>query len=367
MADIVVEKHYFAGNNTSQGFYNFFEYVIKPEHANHIYILKGGPGVGKSSFMKKIASEMVKKGYTVEYVHCSSDNDSLDGIVIVELKTAFFDGTAPHTIDPILPGAADEIINLGSFLNSKSIKKYKDQINQINHIKSDKYKSAYRYLKCSGLLLDEINSIYDKGIDYVKFIPLAERVVSNLFLNYAKVYSDSETNTLFLMEKRRNLFLEAYTASGYIKYTDEFCKGTKVCALSSRSVLVISKLLEFIATESLKKGYHVECYYFPLSPEKIQHLFIPEMDLFIRSSLDAPDFKYDNFINLSEIMRNDVLEKNHSETEELWGHLEICTKKAMRKLAEAKEQHSILEKYYMENMDFQGVDDYFDKVLSELL
>ena len=366
MADIVVEKHYYAGNNTSKGFYNFFDYVIKPEHANHIYILKGGPGVGKSSFMKKIANEMVKKGYSLEYVHCSSDHESLDGIIILELKTAFFDGTAPHTIDPIIPGAVDEIINLGSFLNSKNIEKYKAQILQVNRNKSDLYKSAYRYLKCGGLLFDEINSIYDKGIDYTKFVSLAERVISNLFVNHTNIYSDFEINTIFPKEKRRNLFLEAYTASGYVKYTDGFCRNTKVCALSCRSLHVSSKLLELIADESLKRGYHVECYYYPLNPDIIQHLFIPDMNLFIRSSGDTIDFRYDDFINLSEVIREEVFKRNHRETEELWNLVSTCTKKAIEKLAGAKEEHSTLEKYYIESMNFQGVNEYLDRVLAEL-
>ena len=35
-----MEKHYFAGNNTSVGFYNYFDNIISPEQAERIYILK---------------------------------------------------------------------------------------------------------------------------------------------------------------------------------------------------------------------------------------------------------------------------------------------------------------------------------------
>jgi len=98
------EKHVFAGNNSDNGFFSYFDQIMKPDKARRIYILKGGPGVGKSTFMKKFALVMLDKGYFVEYIHCSSDNESLDGIVIPELSIAFVDGTAPHTIDPIIPG-----------------------------------------------------------------------------------------------------------------------------------------------------------------------------------------------------------------------------------------------------------------------
>ncbi|MBP7279275.1 MAG: ATPase, partial [Sedimentibacter sp.] len=91
------EKHIFAGNNTSEGFFSYFDYLLKPEEAEHIYILKGGPGVGKNRFMKKFADEMEKKNYSIEYIHCSSDNASLDGILIPELKILIVDGTSPHT------------------------------------------------------------------------------------------------------------------------------------------------------------------------------------------------------------------------------------------------------------------------------
>jgi len=94
------EKHVFAGNNSSKGFYSYFDYIIEPNDAKRIYILKGGPGVGKSSFMKKFGSKMASQGYGVEYIHCSSDESSLDGLLIPELKVAFIDGTAPHIVDP---------------------------------------------------------------------------------------------------------------------------------------------------------------------------------------------------------------------------------------------------------------------------
>jgi len=38
---------------------------------------------------------MVERGYDVEFMHCSSDNNSLDGVVIPSLKIALLDGTAP--------------------------------------------------------------------------------------------------------------------------------------------------------------------------------------------------------------------------------------------------------------------------------
>ncbi|MCT4593371.1 MAG: ATPase [Anaeromicrobium sp.] len=88
-------KRVFPGGNTGDGFYSYYDHIIDAS-SNRKYVIKGGPGVGKSSFMKKIGYEMVDLGYDVEFHQCSSDNNSLDGLVIPKLKVAFLDGTAPH-------------------------------------------------------------------------------------------------------------------------------------------------------------------------------------------------------------------------------------------------------------------------------
>lgn len=89
-------RHMFPGGNTSLGFFSYYDYILSQEEAARIIIIKGGPGVGKSTFMKKIANEMAEIGYDLEYMHCSSDNNSLDGVVIPEIKVALVDGTAPQ-------------------------------------------------------------------------------------------------------------------------------------------------------------------------------------------------------------------------------------------------------------------------------
>ncbi len=112
----------FPGANTSNGFYSYFDYII-PKDVNRIFCLKGGPGVGKSSLMKKVARDFVEKGYDVEVFPCSSDPSSLDAVVIEKLKVVLLDATAPHIVDPKIPGAIDEIVNFGDFWNMDNLEK----------------------------------------------------------------------------------------------------------------------------------------------------------------------------------------------------------------------------------------------------
>lgn len=87
---------YFLGANSAEGFVSLYDELIDESQASAVYILKGGPGCGKSTLMKKVGEEMEKGGYYVEYILCSGDPDSLDGILIPEKAVAIMDGTAPH-------------------------------------------------------------------------------------------------------------------------------------------------------------------------------------------------------------------------------------------------------------------------------
>lgn len=57
--------NYYAGGNTARGFHNLYEENLKG--LNRLFILKGGPGTGKSSLIKVIGREWVEKGYDIEF------------------------------------------------------------------------------------------------------------------------------------------------------------------------------------------------------------------------------------------------------------------------------------------------------------
>lgn len=85
----------FPGANTGRGFWSFFDYLI-PEDAERIFVIKGGPGVGKSTFMRRIAEKITDLGFDVEYHCCAADPNSLDGVVIPAFNIGLLDGTAPQ-------------------------------------------------------------------------------------------------------------------------------------------------------------------------------------------------------------------------------------------------------------------------------
>ena len=144
---------FFAGANSAHGFVSFYDSILGDKKIERVYILKGGPGTGKSSFMKKAAEYAASKGMSAEIYRCSSDPDSLDGVVIDE-KVAILDGTAPHTVDMSLPGVRDEIINLGAFWDDNALKERSAEIEELIAKKAEGYKKAYRYLSAYGDVRD---------------------------------------------------------------------------------------------------------------------------------------------------------------------------------------------------------------------
>lgn len=92
---------YFLGANSPTGFYSLYDQLLPPEQARAIYILKGGPGCGKSTLMRRVAAQAGEAGLAVERILCSGDPGSLDAVVIPELGVALVDGTAPHGAVPL--------------------------------------------------------------------------------------------------------------------------------------------------------------------------------------------------------------------------------------------------------------------------
>ena len=80
----------FLAANSGEGFVSYFSDCYNYADGWRAYIIKGGPGTGKSSFMKYVTAKAQERGYDIELCPCSSDPDSLDGVIIKEIKMLQF-------------------------------------------------------------------------------------------------------------------------------------------------------------------------------------------------------------------------------------------------------------------------------------
>ena len=100
----------FAGLNGIDGYVPFLEYTLSP--MKRVFILKGSPGSGKSTVMKRIAARAEAEGHSLTVIRCSSDPDSLDGVTVNDLGVAVADGTPPHPLDPEKYGIREITVSL---------------------------------------------------------------------------------------------------------------------------------------------------------------------------------------------------------------------------------------------------------------
>ncbi len=115
-----------------------FDYII-PENVKE-FLFKGWTWSRKIFTYEKIYKEFLHRGYDIDLYHCPSDPSSLDGLVIKKLGVVLMDATAPHTMDPKLPGALDEIINLGDYWNTEELEKNKQEISVYDKDISNSFK-----------------------------------------------------------------------------------------------------------------------------------------------------------------------------------------------------------------------------------
>ena len=149
-------RFYFLGANTADGFRSCYG-TFCPD--GFLSVIKGGPGTGKSGFLRKIGSEAEKRGYTVEYVLCSGDPDSLDGVYLPEKKLGYTDGTAPHVQEPRVCGADGQYLNFGAFLDAKAMQNVREALLSASGAYKREYTLAYACMprvKGSDLPLPDI-------------------------------------------------------------------------------------------------------------------------------------------------------------------------------------------------------------------
>ncbi|MCK9575949.1 MAG: hypothetical protein WC942_05080 [Clostridia bacterium] len=339
-------KKYFAGVNSATGFYNYYSYLFDNEKEGFLYILKGGPGTGKSTLMKKVGAALEEKGESVEYFYCSSDSCSLDGVRAVDSNIAVVDGTAPHTMDPGAPGAKEIIINLGQFIG-EDIKKYKQRIFTINNNKQQLFNLAYKYIASATSLLEANRILYSS--------------VTNLYLNnnvaiqlFDKVTHENQTS----FTSERKLFETAITPEGVLRFTDT--NAYKEIIGLKGNPYAGELILQELAEKLTKSGYDFISFYSPLSPsirESISvndTLFTLSDEVKVTSQIELLSDLKDNKVALfNEIQENKTL-------------MNTLVEKTHQTLYKSKIEHLKLETMYYSCMDFVSITEVTNNLIKQI-
>lgn len=136
---------YFLGANSRDGFASLYR-GFPGGRGDYLHIVKGGPGTGKSGFMRRIGAAAEAHGLDVHYVLCSGDPASLDGVYLPERRLAWADGTAPHSLEPRCFGVDGDYVNLGLFCRTPLAQPDREQVQALQRRYQALYREVYRLL-----------------------------------------------------------------------------------------------------------------------------------------------------------------------------------------------------------------------------
>lgn len=333
---------YFLGGNTADGFFSIYDNFVSPKDGDFLWIIKGGPGCGKSSFMRMIGAAAERAGLDVEYVLCSGDPESLDGVYIPELKIGYMDGTAPHVTDARIAAVDSAYLDLGAFYDREAIAEYKTELEKLFAENKNQYTKAYSLLSAAGSLrrgwLNSLSGYEAKNKAQARIESLAAREFGKKARNMGSV-------------KRR--FISSNTYKGEMHLTEtEQCLCQRLYSLENRYLLG-SHCIERLADRAMSSGYDIYLCPDPLTPEFYEAMFVPGLSLgFV--------CKNRNDITSTEISRNIRLDNMVSS--ESRRELKACERltdslksSAYEALSEAKKYHDLIEVIYNPHVDFDGV------------
>ena len=319
---------YFLGANAKDGFVSLYG-DFPPDPDVFLHIIKGGPGTGKSGFMRRIGQEAQSRGLDVHYVLCSGDPDSLDGVYIPALRAAWMDGTAPHSREPVQFGMDSDYVNLGHFCHLPFAAADSAQIRLLNRKYKMLYQQAYAYLAAAAALentFQQANSIDPS---------LASEI-------------DALLQPPGSPGRQSRRFLHALTCRGDLRLNEEIKKLCKhIIAVDGHPALA------YISHKSAEEA--ILCLS-PLDPNRLEAVLLPGRSLaFVDSSWHLPFRR--------SLSASTPLQAAAAETLQLKERSLVL---AFDQLRRAKALHDELEAIYKRYMDFPALTAYTDWLLAEL-
>lgn len=334
--------NFFAGANSGSGFQNLFSEIADLEDTYDLMVLKGGPGVGKNTFMREIGRAMEAAGTPVEYLWCSGDPDSLDGVVVPEIRCAVVDGTAPHVIEPKYPAAVDRYVDLGRFYDLTAAKAAAEEVRVRTREYQAAYARAYHCLRAARQVELAAAASVERTFDREKL----ERRTAGIIARELRRRGGERGRTA-----RR--FLGSITHRGYVwrfDSVDALCP--RVYELDDSWELA-GEALAVLHGAASEKGWDTIACCAPEDPSRLEHLLIPGLGLAFVTS--RPNMAYGK--KPFRRVRVDTMAQPEGRARLRFQArmAALLRGEGVAALKEAKAGHDALEAVYNPYVDFDGV------------
>jgi len=359
-------RRMFPGGNTSRGFVSFYDHIAGPNPARR-FIIKGGPGVGKSTLMKKIGKHMLEKGYDIEYHHCSSDNNSIDAVMIPALRMGIMDGTAPHVVEPVIPGAIDEVVSLSDCWDEQKLLIHRNELLEMVKRMSGYFKATYSLLKEASVAYDERKSYVNECFNKSLCNSIVRSLIKDIFAGIPPHFDKDAYE--------RHLFGSAITPGGLVNYADTLIHPEmKVYTLSGQPGSGVKDTIARLAQAAFEWGFDTEQFHCPFEPDKLDMIIIPAINVAVMN-ISAPfgyvlskdvEARIVRNTDLDTCVDQNKLEKHSESVMDSDMRVKSLIDKAVKRLSKAKSVHDDIEGYYINAMNFDMVDRIGEKVLRKM-
>ena len=331
----------FLGANTPEGFRSEYEGLQRDPRIQRLLILKGGPGCGKSTLMKTLAARAEECGLRAERILCSSDPDSLDGVLIPEAGLALVDGTAPHVVEPVLCGCGANYVNLGRYYREAELRPMLPAIRAAKAANAACYGPAYACLRAAGSLAAARRRLLDPE----RVRALTEDALEQLL--------DGTLPRSPQPGGLRRLYLNAVTPEGLLSLTPE---AERLWAVQD-SFAVGAPLMQALARRWQEAGEDLILAMDPLEPELPAGVLIPGRGLGwlrVRPPFPEPHPALLR-LDLDAALTAELPQELAAGLRELETAEHRLLRSAVGWLCQAKARHDLLEELCRPAVDFAGV------------
>ncbi len=327
---------YFLGANSPSSFYGYFQRAYGPDWK--VWLIKGGPGSGKSTMMKR-AAEMA--GGQWEYIHCSSDPKSVDAIIQPEKKLMVADATAPHTMDPLHPGCVEQIINMGQGFDIAALRCARERIQQLCGENAAQHRAAVRYLAAAA------------AVKTARYRAAEEKLHGDALRQLAADWCNRQYPCTGQQGREVLRGLCAVTPEGVLFYdsTVAAVADTVYLLQDERGAAAPVFLLE-LRRQLLARGYAVTVCRCSLFPDScIEHLLLPCQRVAFVTANSAHTYAADR-CQVIDLGRYYTGGANVRELSPLQAQEKSMIAAAADSMFRARQLHDELEQYYIAAMDF---------------
>lgn len=345
-------RYSFVSSFTNLGFRTFVPDLI--DGIRKVFILKGAPGTGKSTFIRLVGEALSEQGYDIEYWVSSLDPVTPDGVYIPQLDAAVINGSLKIPVDPQYPQIREIMINLGEYSEGIAAGDSRTVIE----------------------LLDCIKASQEQTIRFVQAITEARQVIrhfNNSHLDMAAIQALINEICGRIMDHRtaeRHYFARTITPDGMADYIDDLSRECQQRYIfkggpGSGGSIIIAHLIK----QARQKGYALEYYHCGMEYDQLVMVIIRSLQVALIET-DKVDIEFrqgDKVVDMQKFLDIDNGDPFCLNSSETGRRCETLLLQAQQELVNVQKQTRLVKKYYCEAMDFERLDQKRAEVIKDIL